>query len=138
MRPSARLFHCARCHGQVILCRACDRGHVYCGKGCAQAARRASLQRAGARYRRTRRGRLNNAERQRRFRARRQKVTHHRSVPQPPPAVLPDNAVCASNPACPTRTDDLMAIHCQHCGREVDPFLRRDYLTTTVHRAHPP
>jgi hypothetical protein len=31
-----------------------------------------------------------------------------------------------------------MAIHCQHCGREVDPFLRRDHLTTTVHRAHPP
>ena len=90
MSPSARLFHCARCHCQVILCRACDRGNVYCDNGCAQAARRASLRRASARYRRTRRGRLNNAERQRRFRARQQNVTHHRSAARPPPAVLPD------------------------------------------------
>jgi hypothetical protein len=138
MRPSARLFHCARCHSQVILCRACDRGHVYCGKGCARAARRASQRRAGARYRRTHRGRLNNAERQRRFRARRQKVTHHRSVPQPLPAVLPDHAGCADRLAFPARAHDPTAIHCRRCGREVDPFLRRDYLTTTVPRCHPP
>ena len=30
MDPSARLYHCARCHCQVILCRRCDRGQVYC------------------------------------------------------------------------------------------------------------
>ena len=54
MEPSARLFHCVRCHAQVILCRACDRGHVYCRSGCAAAARRESLRRAGARYRGTR------------------------------------------------------------------------------------
>ena len=138
MRPSARLFFCARCHGQVILCRACDRGHIYCGKGCAQAARRASQQRAGARYRRTRRGRWNNAERQRRFRARRQKVTHHRSAPQLPPAVVPDNAACADRSAFPARDHDPTAIYCQHCGREVDPFLRRDYLKTTAHQTDPP
>ena len=70
MSLSARRFHCARCHCPVILCRACDRGHVYCTNGCAQQARKDSLQRAGARYRASRRGRLNNALRQRRFRAR--------------------------------------------------------------------
>jgi len=32
MRLSARLFFCARCHGQVILCRACDRGRIYFAK----------------------------------------------------------------------------------------------------------
>ena len=138
MSPSARLFHCARCHCQVILCRACDRGNVYCDNGCAQAARCASLRRAGARYRLTRRGRLNNAERQRRFRARQQNVTHHRSAARPSPAVLPDNASCLGRPALPTRLDDPTAIYCQHCGGEVDPFLRRDYLKTTVHRTHPP
>jgi hypothetical protein len=138
MRLSARLFHCARCHCQVILCSACDRGHVYCGKGCAQTARRSSLQRAGARYRRTRRGRLNNAERQRRYRARRQKVTHHRSDPPSSPAVLPDNTACADRLALQARDHDPTAIHCQRCSREVGPYLRHDYLTTTLHRCHPP
>jgi len=138
MSPSARLFHCARCHRQVILCRACDRGHVYCGKGCAQAARRASVQRAGIRYRRTRRGRLSNAERQHRYRARRQKVTHHRSVAPPPPAVLADSAARAGRPAFRTRPDGPTAIRCHRCGREVDPFLRRDYLHTSAHRPHSP
>jgi hypothetical protein len=138
MSPSARLFHCARCHCQVILCRACDRGNVYCGKGCAQAARRTSLRRAGVRYRRTRRGRLNNAARQRRYRARQQKVTHHRSTPRAAPAVLPDNTAYPGHPMFYTRPDDPTAIYCQHCGGEVDPFLRRDYLKTTAHRTHPP
>ena len=138
MSSSARLFHCARCYCQVILCRACDRGNVYCGKGCAQAARRTSLQQAGARYRHTRRGRLNNAERQRRYRARRQKVTHHRSVPRAAPAVLPDTTASPVKPMVYTQSDDPTAIFCQHCGREVDPFLRRDYLTTTAHGTHPP
>ncbi len=138
MSLSARLFHCARCHGQVILCRGCDRGNIYCGKGCAQAARRDSLQRAGARYRRTRRGRLNNAERQRRYRARQQKVTHHRSVPRAAPAVLPDNTAYPGNPMVYISPDDPTAIYCQHCVREVDPFLRRDYLKTTAHRSHSP
>lgn len=134
MSLSARLFNCARCHCQVILCRACDRGHAYCGKDCAQAARRASLQQAGARYRRSRRGRLNNAERQRRFRARRQKVTHQGSARQEVPAVLPGNV----DGGVSARTDAPTAIHCHHCGCEVDPFLRRDYLRTHLHRHHPP
>jgi hypothetical protein len=133
MDPSARLYHCARCHCQVMVCRRCDRGHVYCAKGCAQQARRDSLQRAGARYRSSRRGRLNNAERQRRFRARHQKVTHHRSVPQAAPAVLPGNVEGRLS----ARVDAPTTIHCHHCGCEVDPFLRRDYLRTHRHR-HPP
>ena len=101
MEPSARLFQCARCYAQVILCRACDRGQVYCGNGCASAARWASLGRAGARYRGTRRGRHNNAERQRRFRARHQKRVHSGCVPVAVAVVLtvpeppPGNASCA-------------------------------------------
>jgi TPP-dependent pyruvate/acetoin dehydrogenase alpha subunit len=82
MNPSARLFHCARCHCQVILCRHCDRGNVYCANGCADYARTTSLRRAAIRYRATRRGRHSNADRQRRFRARQQeKVTHQGSPP---------------------------------------------------------
>jgi len=46
MNPSARMFQCARCHCQVIVCRHCDRGNVYCANGCADLARSASLRRA--------------------------------------------------------------------------------------------
>lgn len=138
MSPSARLFHCARCHSQVIVCRDCDRGNIYCGIRCSQAARRDSLRRAGARYRRSRHGRLNNAERQRRFRARQQKVTHHRSVPQSPSAVLAHNPVCPARASFPTRKDDPSALNCRHCGCDVDPFLRRDYLKTAAHRSQAP
>lgn len=138
MEPSARLFHCARCHAQVILCRACDRGQVYCGNGCAPAARRESLRRAGARYRGTRRGRHNNAERQRRFRARQQKVTHQGSAPvvaavvlavtEPPPGNVP------SAGAEPGRSMHV----CHRCARPVSLFLRRDFLRSTARRRYPP
>jgi len=138
MNPSARLFHCARCHCQVILCRRCDRGHVYCANGCARHARRDSLQRAGARYRVTRRGRLNNALRQRRFRARQQKVTHHRSVVVATPAVLAVTLTVPDSAAHNGRGHHVDAIRCHCCGGECHPFLRRDFLRSTVGLRDPP
>jgi len=66
MENTARLYHCARCHRQVVICRQCDRGNIYCPDGCAEEARRTSLRAAGGRYQQTRRGRLKHAERQRR------------------------------------------------------------------------
>ena len=38
MCDTARLFNCARCGDQVVICSCCDRGHCYC-QGCALAAR---------------------------------------------------------------------------------------------------
>ena len=43
MQSSARLFNCARCRCQVVICSHCDRGNLYCGKRCSQAARRQSV-----------------------------------------------------------------------------------------------
>ena len=138
MDPSARLFHCARCHCQVILCRRCDRGHVYCTQGCARQARRDSLQRAGARYRATRRGRLNNALRQRRFRACQQKVTHHGSVRVVGPAVVSvtETPPDGPRPTGPVHRQGMLA--CHRCGRQTSPFLRRDYLRSTARERYPP
>jgi hypothetical protein len=31
METDARLFNCARCHRQVVICSRCDRGNLYCG-----------------------------------------------------------------------------------------------------------
>jgi len=40
MQSSARLFNCARCRRQVVICSHCDRGNIYCSKRCSQTARR--------------------------------------------------------------------------------------------------
>lgn len=82
MSSSARLFNCARCRCQVVICRSCDRGNQYCGAGCARIARTDTLRRAGRRYQRGRQGRFAHADRQRRYRQRQQqKVTHQGSAP---------------------------------------------------------
>lgn len=80
MAPTARLYLCARCRRQVVICPYCDRGQRYCGADCARAARQASLRSAGQRYQASHRGRHRHAERQRRYRRRqREKVTHQGS-----------------------------------------------------------
>ena len=63
----ARLFLCARCRRQVLICSRCDRGQRYCGARCSGPARRESLRAAGRRYQHSRRGRHCRAERQRRY-----------------------------------------------------------------------
>ena len=78
---SARLFVCAGCRRQVLICSCCDRGQIYCAGNCAPYARRCSLRAAGRRYQTSRRGRLAHAVRARRYRARVKKVTHHGSHP---------------------------------------------------------
>ncbi|KAF7961539.1 hypothetical protein AWV80_32265 [Cupriavidus sp. UYMU48A] len=89
MPATGRFFVCAHCRAQVIVCRRCDRGQIYCNGGCSQAARRASLREAAQRYQRSRRGRLAYAERMRRYRSRQKKVTHQGSVEQAADALLP-------------------------------------------------
>ncbi len=67
MRPSYRLYNCARCHVQVNLCTRCDRGQVYCEKVCSEEARRESCKLSGQRYQATERGKRKHAARQVRY-----------------------------------------------------------------------
>lgn len=60
---SARLFLCARCRTQVVLCSGCDRGNWYCGRTCSRQARAASRRQAGQRYQDSHRGRAAHARR---------------------------------------------------------------------------
>jgi len=131
MENTARLYHCARCHRQVVICRQCDRGNIYCPDGCAEEARRTSLRAAGCRYQQTRRGRLKHAERQRRYRARTQKVTHQGSL-----VVSADDPLSA-DPERPAPSNEVGsapagAIHCHFCRRACSPFLRQDFLHRTA------
>jgi hypothetical protein len=76
------MYQCARCREQVVVCRRCDRGQIYCPSGCAALARRERQRAAGARYQSSRRGRFGHAERSRRYRrrVRGEIVTHQGSV----------------------------------------------------------
>ncbi len=121
MESSARLFHCARCRRQVVICRRCDRGNIYCGKRCSQPARRESLRAAGRRYQDSRAGRLKHAARQRRYRSRREKVTHQGSPTWP----AHDSLRRESRPALARFG---ASIRCRFCQRPCSPFVRLDFL----------
>ena len=73
----SRFLPCICCLAQGQICSRCDRGNVCCSPECARAWRREVMRRAGARYRRTEKGRLAGVARIRRFRlVRREDVTH--------------------------------------------------------------
>lgn len=133
MCASARVFNCARCRSQVIICSRCDRGNRYCGKACSQAARRTSQRRAARRYQRTRRGRFQHAERQRRYRARRHKVTHQGSRTPPDAASL-----CRKLGTMTVSLGDHPGkmgqdVRCHFCNAPCSAFIRLDFLHSAVH-----
>ena len=70
MDAPGRLFLCALCRMQVVLCSHCDRGNRYCGRHCRRLAHDAARRESACRYQRSRRGRIAHAERSRRWRQR--------------------------------------------------------------------
>lgn len=70
-RP-ARLFVCARCRVQVVLCSYCDRGQRYCTPSCSRQARHAAQRDTQRRYQASRAGRMAHARRAQRWR-----IRHH-------------------------------------------------------------
>ena len=68
-RP-ARLFLCAGCRVQVVLCSRCDRGNRYCSRTCWRQTHDLARREAACRYQRSRGGRLRHAARSQRWRQR--------------------------------------------------------------------
>jgi len=136
MCVSARLYHCARCHRQVTICRYCDRGNIYCGGVCAGKARKESLRRSSASYQSSRHGRAANAQRQTRFRQRqREKVTHHGSTPDIADDLLPVDPDNDQTYHSVEKASLEAGIYCHFCHRACDPFLRSRFLRPpTRHR----
>ena len=126
MEASARLYLCARCRCQVVICSHCDRGQRYCTDGCAERARQSSLREAGQRYQRSRRGRHCHAARQRRYRQRqREKMTHQGSP------VMGGNASLKASPQRPANVPNWVLIdskRCSFCGRLCSVFLRLGFI----------
>ena len=136
--PQARLFLCADpdCRAQAVICRDCDRGHIYCAN-CRPHARRRSLHAAGRRYQVSHRGRVKHAERSRRYRARQNKVTHHGSPPHRSDAVLATDPVVVVEKQSPLDSRPPARGQrwcCLRCGRRCSEHVRQGFLPRRVHR----
>jgi len=129
-----RLFNCARCACQVVICSHCDRGQIYCAGSCAQQARRESLQQAGQRYQAGRPGQLSHAARQARYRERQQqKVTHQGSLPRSRHDSLVQQLKwllkeIASSTIRPNSTNEG-ELRCHFCHQSCSSFVRWVFLS---------
>lgn len=125
-----RLYHCRRCRMQVCICAACDHGNIYCAGECSGLARRECVRRAGARYQSTLRGARRHAARQRRYRERREKVTHQGFSGATPACSVSLSAMIATasidaepqEPLC--RPIRAPRSGCAFCGRALPAFAR--------------
>jgi len=128
MKRTARLYYCALCHCQVMICSDCDRGNIYCNQGCAHKARQTTLREAGKHYQQSYPGKLRHAHRQRRYRERlkqpRKKVTHQDCQKMKVAASL--SCVCQTVKSAPFGRKAVR--HCHFCGECLPKFLRTDYL----------
>ena len=159
MDRTGRLFVCARCRDQVLLCSHCDRGQQYCGRACSSASRRERRREAAERYQRSRGGRLKHAARTARWRYRRRslrqasrggdidKVTHQGCRVAPGDASL---LACETPSACEPSIDvepadiampasagmaAFAAPVCRRCAHPLLPHLRQGWLRASSVRS---
>ena len=133
----ARQFLCAApiCRARVLICSRCDRGQIYCARGCAQEARRIKQREANRRYQKTFRGRRNHAARTACYRARQKKVTYQGSPPRPPGDVVSADSTATNKdgessepPTVPVVGDGPAPGHCHWCACRCPDKVRRDFL----------
>ena len=129
MPQTGRMYLCARCRAQVVVCRRCDRGQIYCDRTCARRARGAAQRAAGQRYQTGRAGRFAHAARARRYRARCKIVTHQGSVLMARGALL---ALEAAVPPLEVIGEGLgldpTAHECTRCGARCSAAVRIGFL----------
>ncbi len=125
---SCRMFLCARCHSQVLVCWQCDRGQIYCVGTCAQEARRDRQREARRRYQATPRGRAMHADRNRRYRARQHRVTDHGLSKEHEAGLLPGLEAGSALNASASRRKPPGRWFCHHCGQSASAFLRLSAL----------
>ena len=129
MCRSARLYNCARCHCQVIICSHCDRGNHYCSRECAVQSRREKQHEAGAGYQSSAKGRHLHAMRQQRYRQRqKEKVTHQCS-----PELAPYDLLLVEPKRVTTRIKkqpltEGSRFYCHFCGCRCSEQIRWEFL----------
>ena len=157
MDRAARLFLCARCRDQVLLCSHCDRGQQYCGRTCSSVSRRERRRQTAQRYQSSRGGQLKHAARTACWRQRRRslrqasvgdinKVTHQGCPDTPADASL---LACDTPSACESHettigadsandtvpalagTVEFAVLVCRRCTHRLLPHVRQGYLRTS-------
>jgi hypothetical protein len=141
-----RLFLCARCREQVVLCRRCDRSQRYCGQACSDAVRQDCQRAAGQRYQRSDAGRAKHAERSRRWRLS-QKEQQSRSEPGihasapvqhhgPPGPIGNASGPPAIAERCPASAAVTVPAqwHCPACARPLQPWVRLGFTRASASR----
>lgn len=166
MDRTARLYLCAHCREQVLLCSECDHGQRYCSRACSNMSRRERRRETVRRYQRSERGRRNHVARTASWRARRRAqrqasaggeipvVTHMGRHPTSVDALLP---ACETPSTCDfsvltesagdtalasLEVAPVAALVCRRCKRAVRPEVRLDFLHVSAirwrnHHDHP-
>ena len=162
MERSSRLFLCARCRDQVLLCSHCDHGQRYCSRACSRVSRRERRRETAQRYQSSRGGQLKHAARTACWRQRRRslrrscaggdinKVTHQGCLDAPADASLlacdtpsPCEAheatidtTSANNTALASAgTLQFAAPVCRRCAHPLRVHVRQGYLHTNSVRS---
>ena len=142
---SGRLYNCVRCQRQVIICRHCDRGNIYCSGECTKQSRHEKQQEAAERYQSSHKGRQRHAQRQRQYRQRQQqshqwqkeKVTHQGS----PELAAYDSITTGLKTEIPRSDSPLCSkkagFVCHFCGVQCSDYLRWDFLHRKSHSWSP-
>jgi hypothetical protein len=128
MPDTGRMFVCALCRAQVVLCRRCDRGQIYCGRSCATRARWVAQKAAGQRYQSSRSGRFAHAARARRYRARCKIVTHQGSDIAGGGDLLPVEAVVAVSQVGEAPASAWASVSCTCCGARCSAAVRLGFV----------
>ena len=126
MKHSPRLYYCALCHTQTVICSHCDRGQIYCSTQCSQTARLKSCREAEKRYQLTPGGKRKHAARQKHYRMRqKEKVTDQGSATPTRSALLH---------SVKNKTEDVDMSHdamreaCCMCKQPVPSWFRHGFL----------
>ena len=125
MENIARLFNCAQCQQQVLICTDCDRGNIYCGPICSEISRHCSLQESNKRYQNSRKGKLKHAARQKRYREH-QKSDEKIVTDQGCQSMIFNDSLFMAKET--TKSIDIGKFCCDFCGKSCSTFVRIDFL----------
>ena len=162
MVRSARLFLCARCRDQVLLCSHCDHGQQYCSQACSSDSRRERRRETAERYQSSRGGQLKHAARSARWRQRRRslrqadagmdidKVTHQGCPDAPADVSLPacdtpstsEDSIDTESSAADSAAASAGAVGsaglvCRRCGHPLRPHVRQGHWRPFSARSRP-
>lgn len=130
MEVSSRLFYCALCYTQCVICSPCDYGQIYCSPDCSRSARKKFCNEAEKRYQQTQKGKLNHALRQHRYRERQSKIVTDHTC-QTPSECDPDSST--ENKTGVSFVNQLVkSIFCCCCEKAVSNWVRHDFLKRTT------